>query len=443
MPNRAILPSLFIVLLLLALLPRCELWSNYEAIESADTSGYERLALGLTTADFSLNEGLRTPGYPLLMLICGMNHNTIWIVQSLFGVLLTLLLSAYVYKFTRHLAAAVIVGLLSANGIQLWFYEPMMLTEVLATLLFSLLIIALSHGLYRQSTMLHSIGVAILVAALIMTKPVFILFSILIPIAYIFSHRSRTSYIHAATVLTVSLFPAVIWMTVNYMSIGQFTLSTTKGMNLASHSIPMMQIDATGQHAVIENALAEAWSQNQHIRERTQDNRPVITSIAIRQLLSDNNYDWPELSRDMTDLSFATLIKHPVQYAHSIAIAWLRFWRPNLMLQTHVLTSEPLRRWIKLTWLPTKAMYMLASLVCLLYYPWSFNSNVRRDTVLFALITLILAVSALQAFVEYGENARYGIPLTSTTPALAALALVSLSERTRQWRLQLARRRAS
>ena len=80
------------VLILLCTLLRLAIILIYPAVEFADTGGYRLLAQQLTSLNFSGYEGFRTPVYPLILAVCGLNWDLVRVVQFLFGVSISAML---------------------------------------------------------------------------------------------------------------------------------------------------------------------------------------------------------------------------------------------------------------------------------------------------------------------------------------------------------------
>ena len=67
---------LFLALILIGILVRVIIWFNYEPIVYNDTKLYAELAGYIQKLDFDGYNGARTPGYPLWLLLGGLNYTS-------------------------------------------------------------------------------------------------------------------------------------------------------------------------------------------------------------------------------------------------------------------------------------------------------------------------------------------------------------------------------
>jgi len=75
--------------------------------------------------------GNRTPVYPFLLLLCGLNPRTIWIAQSILGIAASLMIFDMAFRRTRHGLFSLLVGLACSLAPEVLIYESSIMTEAL------------------------------------------------------------------------------------------------------------------------------------------------------------------------------------------------------------------------------------------------------------------------------------------------------------------------
>ena len=126
------------------------------------------------------------------------------------------------------------------------------------------------------------------------------------------------------------------------------------------------------------------------------------------------------------DLSMEAIKRRPGLYLASVLDAWTRFWRVALVYDPDYARSPALVAAVKGLWPFQKAFWLGCNLLflasaCLV----PFTLFKRRTAGWFEFSSIaILAVSVLQALVEYADNSRFAIPMQ---PFIALMALYSLT----------------
>ena len=126
---------LVVMLLILSIILRVVFNWGQEPEFNPDSASYDEQALQITTLDFSTYAAERTPGYPLLMAVCGRNHVAILVTQLAMGVLISLLLFELALMETGNNAISVFVALLYSAGLNFLYFERTIMTETFTTFL--------------------------------------------------------------------------------------------------------------------------------------------------------------------------------------------------------------------------------------------------------------------------------------------------------------------
>src|SRR5204863_1592970 len=139
---------------------------------------------------------------------------------------------------------------------------------------------------------------------------------------------------------------------------------------------------------------------------------------AIPELLATTRLSLPALNQQLIGLSVHLFLHHPVRYAVGVTRAWIDFWMvPHYWTPEHlsprwlasVVTGvwrveHPLIRLMNVAFIMLTAAAVVSS---------RFRARVRYDFTLAAISTVVLSSSLVQALGEYGENARYAVPVQS------------------------------
>jgi 4-amino-4-deoxy-L-arabinose transferase-like glycosyltransferase len=402
---------LLVAVAAVCLIPRIVLWFAYEPIVARDTRRYFELAHMLSGWDFSDFVGGRTPGFPLLLLLGGLDHRVIWLLQSLLGVATATLLFALTLRQTRSRTAALIAGLCCGLSINLIFFEATLLTEALATFLLVLAVFLYARIVTEPDVgTLSYVALGTVVALAGLTRPLF-LFAIPLYLLILLLPRRRPQRVRLALSF---LFPVIIlvfgWCAVVWRATGSFKPTTLLGYNLTQHSGGFFELvpddDARLRDIYLRHRAARVAKIGSHTH--------TIWS-ARPEMLKTTGLGPGELSDELTRISIALFVAHPRLYLESVRRAWLRFWDSKLMLRDeffHYPQSLPalLSAWrTQKTLLQNLKKMLLPGLVWYLVCAVAGRRRRAAEVPLFVL-ALIGSASLVQALVELGENARYAIP---------------------------------
>src|SRR5512145_515377 len=98
-------------LLAFSALVRAVLLITYPPAVYPDTGTYLSLARQIASLDINQYERLRTPTYPLLIALAGLNAYGVYLVQTVLGLAAGVLLFFTVLDFKRNHALAILAGL--------------------------------------------------------------------------------------------------------------------------------------------------------------------------------------------------------------------------------------------------------------------------------------------------------------------------------------------
>lgn len=174
---------------------------------------------------FGRPETLRTPGYPLLLVLFGAHTLPVVILQHLLNVALAVAIYLFVMSRTKSRAAAMAGALLFALDPPTVHYANKLLTETVFT--------ALLYGLFLFTLQRRSaILLGVLTGVLVMVRPIAMFFFIPLAIVLAIWPRNRG---HLAAYAVVALALPVGWAARNKIETGTFTVSPIGAFNLLEH----------------------------------------------------------------------------------------------------------------------------------------------------------------------------------------------------------------
>ena len=402
---------LILATIIFALGIRIFLLFTYQPLYGNDAPSYAALAEMIRTADFTGYNGVRTPGYPLFMLICGMNNHLIRLAQNVCGVLSIWI----IYLLVRpHLSRTAALGLIlfMSISIQFPFYEAIIQTESLALLT----VISSVYFLVTPSSppwrnlwlagMLASIGALI--------RPHLIFLPALYLVLYCLRNWNDRQTIFGGIIAL--LLPAIVliggWIMFNSSTLSRATFTTIGGYSIIAHMIPYVE-DADERFGDLKYAYVKSLKEMKDKVNESDDNRAGYTWYAGR-VLRELNYDTDSLDfSDQQNKMTADLIrKHPLGYLKQSMYAWTRFWRVHIIVYEECFGNSNLYTWSMRFWWPIKIIWIIGNALFLFLLPiWPFlqmSSNCKY--VIGVVYAILLSASLTQSLTNYFDNARFAIP---------------------------------
>jgi len=407
----------------IALLVRILMLSQYGPVVANDTPGYEYMATMLRTGDYSDYDGWRTPGYPLFLNVAGNNAHHVMLVQGVLGIATVIMLYLLVYKTTGIFLVAACYGLFVGTAFNIVFIDSYLLTESFATFLFTAItaIVVADSWAQRRFGWICPLGAGLFTAYLAITRPQYIA---LIPVMalWIIFHTSesrgqRTGPRFFAYALSAGM-PVLFLLIFNYLLLGKPLLSTTIGHNITQHTLPFIESASKADSLGVIPEMIELRDAYWQMTQELGDNRAFIPRPHIEGT-----------KRDVSDyymkLSIEAIKNHPVKYLLSVLQAWMRFWRVSLLYDATYVRSCMLDRVVGYVWVTQKMVWFAMNALFLISAVLMVHSLVRHGTIGWyeIVIVMILAVSVLQALVEYGDNSRYAIPVQPTVGFIAVYSI--------------------
>ena len=330
-----------------------------EPLLSPDSHGYLLLAREIADRDLSPDSGLRTPMYPLFVMIFGRDPFAVRLAQMGLGLLLTALLFWLGRRMTGSDLIATIAGAGYGLSFSQLFFENSILTETLTTLGVTISVLALLRVFDRleqgdsPAGWVTFMGLTGAVTALV--RPSFVFLPALLAAAlllkgyWVETNRSTgrkanqiTRQIPLATegqklpslpgthlarvrrligLLIPALLPALIliggWSAVNYARFGYFSPSTISGYTLTDHSVGFIEY-APDRYATIRDTYLDL--------RRQFGVQYVSVWHGVEPLKEALGLTTEQLSRVLMQMSLDLFARQPLRYAQSVWISWVQFW---------------------------------------------------------------------------------------------------------------------
>lgn len=405
-------PALAVILLIaISGLVRLLIGLNFRERTSWDTSGFVLTARSIASLDFGQYDGRRTPVYPLLLLVAGMDWSVVRWIQSLLGICIASMLFAITWRRTRSAAVSLVVGLLSSLAISELLFEQVIYSEALCTFWIVLSLLAFQRTNDSDGATIWDYALLGMSAALAgMTRPMFLFLAPLY--CFMLGGKRRMRDARLALVLAPTLALAIGWSAVNKRTINYFGVTTTLGYNLSNHSGAFMEL-APPRYSTIRDIYLRyrAW------QIPRMGSQTMTIWYAEGEIKRTTGLSTAELSKQLTRMSLEMFAEHPMLYLESVARAWVRFWgfgfydfigafkdSTGSVLYPVLIVLGSLQ-------LGINSMFLIIAAYSLSRWMMG-RANFDFDL---AVIAIVLVGSIVQAFLEYGENVRYLVPVVPLT----------------------------
>jgi len=409
------------LLTVIAVAVRVGLFLVYQPVVYPDTHSYFALASQLLHFDFSDYDGVRTPGYPALLLLASQDPCVVWLMQSAMGVVVSLLLFWICFTHTGNTSWSFVAGLLHALALNQLFFEANVLSETLSTLLVVLSVACLVRVVTNGPRPLSGVAAGLVSAVVTLTRPAYVYVGPLCVLVVLLFERDARRL--AAGLAVAFLLPVLGWAAFNKVTIDYFGLSTMAGYNLTNHSGAFME-QAGDEYATLRDIYLKYRAQK--IAETGTHSMTIFG--AKREMLEKTGLDQVALSRQLTKLSLQLIVNNPALYLRSVAECWVSFWATPIYIRSDQFTVSGAARAVGSVWPVERMLFLLMNVLAILASVWVLISAVVRRlkgttglSITLIVTCVVMGASMLQALVEFGENARYGIPTQSLAATLVLL----------------------
>jgi len=424
----------FLTILFLGLLLRTiiMLLYNYPSF-CPDSAGYIELAKKITTGTLLGYNGLRTPGYPLLILLMGSNYKLVVGLQILMDALSCYFIYDIIKKYNP--LVALLSSLYFFTLVNVIMFSLAILTES-ATQFFLIFLIWLVERfqVYKlaPSYLINALA-AFLLMVLFFVRPMFIYVTPILAFFMLFYLKRGNitkGYGKILLILTLPFLTYFGWNYLNYINNGWFTPTTFLGINLAQNSVSFFQY-VPDEHQEIR----EIYIKYREKAKKTDGNEAAAIWRAHDELIEKTQLSEVELSRKLAEICKPLIKSHPKEYGIQVVKNWSLFWNAYPYYYDELIIYSNLFKIVHLVWWAQKFILWL---LYAFFLPLSVLAFIRsvKDWNIFTfenlLLAIIYAASILQALVTYGENSRFSFPLFPLVLIFLSIELTKF-ERVKKW----------
>lgn len=355
--------------------------------------------------------GDRTPLYPMLLAVCGVNYEAVWIAQSFLGIAVSLMIFDMALRHTHRGSVALIVALACSLIRDVLIYESYIATETLAAFLVvtSLWLVARADGT-GESKMWYPLGVGATLALGGLNRPLMLC---LIPVYYCFmvpiwplANILRPESIKKTLLFALPVIVFVFgWCGFNYFNSGFFSPTTRAGQQLMDQTTPYVEL-APDKFAV----LRDVWLKN---RQHPHDVQEELFEESLPEIESRTGKSRAEVSRELTHLALYLEVHHPLLCLRRAEDGWLQFWGTASPAET----QWPQETRLGVTgFIGPLAEFLVREtmgcflLLALISFPCGFFRLRVFTKFEYLVFAIVLWVSVFAALTEFGDNNRFSLP---------------------------------
>ena len=378
-----------------------------------DSRDYLQFADQIQRWDFTNYTGMRTPAYPLLLALTGSSATVVWLIQMILGLATAAFLFSATLRQSTSPALAFLLGLIFLLTVNHLFFEAAILTETLST--FFLLLSWWQMGRMFQDRQFGArslLLLSVITTLAWLTRPLLLVLAPLFG-ALLVSRLRKAPSAHYGPILLCYVVPIVAaiigWCMFNQVVLGYFGISTTLGLNLVNHSGALIQ-DAPPEYSDIKDVFLQRMAR----QKPGPTSHVMVIWDTYPAMMEKTGLSFAALSQRLARMSITLFLQHPQAYLASVYRAWLTFWESTIYWYPNDIASAQLREWL------TSMLDIQERLRALVNALFGFaalslvSDRVRRRISNCDMIVLTIAIvavgSVVQAFLEYGENARYAVP---------------------------------
>lgn len=384
-----------------------------------DAYYYRDLAGYIARGSLAGYTGERTPGYPTVIALLGEQLWAVVGLQMVLGVLGTYLVYDIAREVLKNQVVAVLVVVVYTSFLFVPFFEFAILTESLSIFLLQTIVwFIVRDKLLESSAGLHKyLLLAMLMAALFLTRPMFIYVPILFGLFYCWNFLKTQFFktIIAALLLCGATYMTQIWwQQVNYENTRYRQTTYFLGYNLMQMATHFYE-KIPDEHAAVRDILLK-------YRQRAQDSLskaqvPMTVWHAQEELLQETGLSKQQLGAYLKELAVPLFKENKRDYAQQVGLSFVLFWGSRSHFVWNKEAMQPVfmqKAIVGISHYLQQPLHILLNLIFLLtsiFILWkALRNRLKNLGVLEFMVCLVLAAAAAQALVAYGDNSRFAYP---------------------------------
>lgn len=401
-----------------------------------DSESYLDLAKRLSNFDLSNYNGLRSPGYPLLISFVNSNLYAVLFIQ--FG--LGIVTSVFQYKTLIHLnftkRNSLIITLFIGSFLNVFFFETCILVETFVLFLMSAFVYLLSKTPFQNQSLKFDFLMSFILGYLVFIKSFYIFIPFLLLFWLVLNRLNfKSIFLKGFVILIFPMLSFLGWSYVNKVNIGQFSSSGISGLYLAQNCVYFAE----------ESSKEFDWISKPYVayREKSiRENRDV--AMAIWYAYEDGAYDeynlsLPQFSAELGKFAKATIKENPFAYLKQVVTkSWFDFWKPTINWNYDGFNFNYASKILFGVWFLQSVLMVLikAGFIFIFCFQLVQFMKSRKLVFEFLLSSIIFSASILQALATYGTNNRFSFPFEFMMIILVLLFLktkVKLPNKLNTW----------
>jgi 4-amino-4-deoxy-L-arabinose transferase-like glycosyltransferase len=410
----------------------------YPPLITPDTASYLELADRIARLDFQGYQAMRTPVFPLLLLICGKIPALTAAAHHLLGIAECVLLYEIFRRVFRSREAGLLAGYCYALNPSQALMERALLSEPVTTILVTAAVFLLIRGLESgKERSLFASGA--LSGLAVLARPNFVFLPALtLAFAGVILLRRLNLFRAIRGMIAVSLPAAMIlggWVTFSYVQTGYAGLSALTGYSLINHAGAWIEEAPPGYETI-----RDIYLKHRAERLRLTGSQDATIFLAREELLAATGMNEIQLAQRLTELSERLIIRNPGAYLKSAARSLAEFWRPTWFtdeggIRTVLRNGLSLSKVMLAVYLPLhlalSALFLLFPAAWPLRKKFPFIERAVAGGWRLTLVYLtVWATAVLQAAVARGDNGRYEQPVEPLVLAVGAYLAWQIAGRT-------------
>ena len=385
---------------------------GFDAVLDKDSQDYMDLAIRLQNLNFEGYQFERTPGYPLLIMLLGMNLKYVLFFQYVLSFFTSVLLYKISKSILENKILAMVIPVFSSLLITNFFYERALLTETLSLFLF---ISVVYFFCVKKDSISNFTLTGILCAVLMLTRTLFVYLAPLVIFVFLIEKRKESLHYLGKRVLlllTPTFLCFVLWCGMNKYHTGNFSMTNYFGINLAQTTVSFFD-QYKGDKTKIKDIYVK------YIQESDKDDSNLQKHAiweAYEELKLETGYELPELSNVLSAMSKDLIIHNFDKYLIQIYVSLKDFWVHGFYWfheSDTMHTNKTYLSWLRTSRRVQNRLHMLFILSFVYYSFKTIFYKERKNRLITFLLLAIMTASILQAMVVYGDNARFSYPFYS------------------------------
>lgn len=380
----------------------------YVPYTSSDLESYLELSYAIN-GDFNSYQALRTPVYPLVLFLYYIDERAVWIVQSLMGIVVSVL----IYSIAKYLTKdnwAFFIALAYSLSFNILFAEAALLSET-TSIFFLIFAFYAFTSFIKENKSNNLFYIGLFTSLAILTRPIMI---VLIPallitlyIMYKKQNNNKLDLLKKSLVFIIPVFVLLLSVSLfNKYQSNYFGISSYGGLGLCNISGAFVEKCQNPEYQQIRDILIE-------YREK-RGTHNWVAHHALEDLMKKTGLSFTELSKKLTSMSFELFLQNPDLYLKSIIPSYINFWAAGNLWITQEIQPTFVRNIFEYFWIPQKIILITINIIFIISILVLFIKKksiiIINNPILLFMVVTIISASLFQALVESLENVRYKLP---------------------------------